>query len=390
MKVELSNEEIIAMYELQDVINNNFNQDKQYGFDLDLDSFFLRCRNLKTQIYGLRVQAYLSTLLKYKPTPSSEDCGDFKTRENEDVEFKCSFLDNYSKNINIKNIRRWQDIDYYYVFTVDYSDYRNLIYKCYKLNRKQMDDECKVMNAQPVHSTKKANEHNEKIELGFSVKVGSDHFLRWEDNYLNKKFDLRKLSEERLLEIKSAQEAQDLLDSYKAEVERLKVDHPEEVAKRNQAIKERMELLQSKIDDVNLKKQTAKNKLIDKRRKAFDKIPKEILQDYIDRFNKKEFSKDYLLAAIDWEITKRFTRRKRRTNNKSLWTYPIHILTKRYYSGYYSYLDFQEEFKKRWEYINTEEYEKEQNTEEEIANIEEGTDEYFERKMRDCQKTSVY
>jgi hypothetical protein len=176
---ELNNQEIIEMYKLQDIINEKFYQDQKYGFDLDVDSFFLRCRNLKTQIYGLRVQAYISTLLKYKTTPTSDDCGDFKNRENEDIEFKCSFIDKYSKSINVKQIRSWQDIDFYYCFTVDYTDYTNLIYKCYKLTKKDMEKECFIMNAKPIHSTKKNNENNDKIELGFSIKLNTENFKRW-------------------------------------------------------------------------------------------------------------------------------------------------------------------------------------------------------------------
>jgi len=382
MEKELSNEEIIAMYELQDTINKKFYEDKYYGFDLDLDSFFLRCRPLKTQIYGLRVQAFLSTRLKYKTTPSSEDCGDFKTRENEDVEFKCSFIDNFAKQINVKQIRQFQDIDWYYIFTVNYNDYRNIIYKLYKLSKKQMTEEMIIMNAQPIHSTKKQNEANEKVEYGFSIKLNSEHFKRWEDNYLNKKFDLRKLNEEALEELKNVSQIKKEIETYKQEIERLKVDHPEEIAKRQEKINEI-------INDWKDKKKIVADKLIAKRRKAFDKIPKEIINNILIRYEDKEINKDYLHSLIDFEITKRFTRRKRKTKpvDQSL---PINILCHNYYTKQYSYEEFCKLFKKRWTFIHTEEYEEQQINESEEYKEVETQDENYERMLEKERQTSFY
>lgn len=377
---ELTNEEIIQIYELQDIINSNFSEDKYYGFDLDLDSFFLRCRNLKPQVYGLRVQAYLSLLFKYKTTPSSLDCGDFKTRENEDVEFKCSFIDKISKKINVRQIRKWQDIDYYYIFTVDYTDYKNIIYKCYKLNKKEFKEECLLLNAQPIHSTKKSNENNDKVEYGFSINLDSEHFRRWEENYLNKKLDLKLLSEERLKEINTEKQKELLIETYKEEIIRLKVNHPEEIAKREAKIKELMD----KMAEKRKKKEEAYYR---KRCKAYNKIPKEILNKHIEAFQNGELSRRQLYSIIDYEIRLRYVRRKKKIKEE-LKPFPLNITCNRFYSKITNYEEFSIEFKHLWHYLNQGSFEEDLENEELQFNYNEDVE--FSEKMRKCKLTSVY
>lgn len=363
MKKELSNEEIIAMYELQDIINSNFKGNKEYGFDLDVDSFFLRCRNLKTQIYGLRVQAYLCTLLKYRTTPSSDDCGDFKTRENQDVEFKCSFLDNQAKAINVKQIRNWQDLDYYYCFTVDYSDYRNIAYKCYKLTKKQMEEECTTLNAKPVHSTKKNNENNEKVELGFSIKIGSEHYNRWEEKYLNKKLDLKALSDERIKEVQVKNEYQSEIEKYKAEIERLKAQISDKSIKNTIKTEEILEEVienivfapvdilsasgepvvfhsnSSKLYFQKKKHITTAHSLYgrdlekhNERIEAIKAIPDEWITKLFDKIKKRKFSYDWCYDIVTWKITDMKNKSiKRRVKKEE--PFDMNAILKQMYSG---------------------------------------------------------
>lgn len=360
MKKDLTNEEIILMYERLDVLYSNIKENKTYGFDLDVYSFFLRHRYAKTQIYGLRVQAYLCTLLKYKTTPSSEDCGDFKTRESEDVEFKCSFLDKYSRQINVKQIRPWQDLDYYYIFTVDYSNYQDLIYKCYKLTKKQMTDECVLMNAKPTHSTKKNNENNDKIELGFFVNLNSEHFIRWENNYLNKKLDLQLLSDERLAEISTTTQYIDEIEKYKAELERLKqemkqlkepqitviaeeikevfIEQPKQRAKFRDFMERYVIIEPDNSLSSEWKFTSGGSKyispeehkaMIEERIAEYNKIPSEIFNKHLQSYLKKEISLDYLKSILNWEI-KRLTK-KRKSKEKQ--DNDISFYTKQFYDG---------------------------------------------------------
>lgn len=379
MREELTNDEIIAMYELQDVINQNFKKNKEYGFDLDVDSFFLRCRNLKTQIYGLRVQAYLCTLLKYKTTPSSDDCGDFKTRENQDVEFKCSFLDNFAKSINVKQIRNWQDLDFYYVFTVDYTDYRNISYKCYKLTKQQMEEECSLMNAKPVHSTKKNNENNEKVELGFSIKVGSEHYDRWEVRYLNRKLDLKALSNERIADVAEKNNYQSEIEKYKAEIERLKAQISDK--RLNETIKQE-EIIEEVVNDVinqvglvnvdiinqfdNVNKlATLKKPYIETKRiltgkeleeqleraEAIKNIPDEWIKKLLEKIKMRSFSYDWVYEIVTWKINDIKEKSKKKRAKKEDAPFDLNVILNQMKNGIISQEDCTELLNKRMQHL---------------------------------------
>lgn len=396
-----NNEDLIKMYEMQDIINQNFNENKTYGFDLDIYSFLLRCRYLKPQIYGLRLQAFISTLLKYKTTPSSLDCGDFKTRENEDVEFKCSFMDKIIRQFNVKQVRPWQELDWYYVFTVDFSDYRSLIYKCYKLTNKQMKEECELMGAKAIHSTKKSNENNENIELGFTVKLDTEHFLRWEANYLNKKLDLEALSQERLEEIKTHQEYTTQLNEYKTEIERLKENHPEEILKRKEAKDKRIAEIMKLKEEYAAKVQKRKDAYRRKREKAFNKIPRTVIDKHYNNLKNGSLTPKQYSIIMDFEIVQRYVRRKRKIEliSDEIFSQMFLAIIKRYYSKETTYEMFCEEFHKWFEMQQQRTWIKRKNSlkesiqfqiEEPIEVQEETEDEYFNNKMKEARRTSVY
>lgn len=196
---DFTDEELIEFYLKLDKLKNNFKKDNKYGFDLKAKQFALRVRHLKPQQYGLRVQSFFAYHLNFTMTPSSWDLGDFKTKGGHDIEFKCSFIDNDTNKINVKQIRNWQDLNYYYVFTIDFTDYRDIKFKCYELSKKEMIYECLVMKAKGVANTK--DHHHEKSALGFSITIGTEHYDRWEKNYLNNKFNIEQIVDENLIKI---------------------------------------------------------------------------------------------------------------------------------------------------------------------------------------------
>ncbi len=185
---KITDEELISIYQKFDLLKSQFKKDKQFGFDLMPPQFFLRCRHLPTQIWGTRIQAYFCYHFDFDITPSSWDCGDFKTHLGKDIEFKCSMVDEEITTINCKQIRLWQDLDYYLIMEIDFTDYQNIKYNLYELTKEQMIEECKILNALPVANIK---EHaTEKSSLGFSVKRGTEHYNRWQEKYLNKKINI--------------------------------------------------------------------------------------------------------------------------------------------------------------------------------------------------------
>lgn len=194
--MSFTDEELIEFYKKLDLLKKEFKTNRMFAFDLMPQQFFLRVRHLKTQIYGLRIQGYFAYHLDYDITPSSWDCGDFKNGMGHDIEFKVSFKDDESQSINCKQIRLWQDLDFYYVLSVDYRDYNNIKYKMYELTKQEMEQECKLMKATAVANTKENT--TEKSSLGFSIKENTEHYKRWEENYLNKKFDIDKIVQKSL------------------------------------------------------------------------------------------------------------------------------------------------------------------------------------------------
>lgn len=189
--IHFSDIELIQIYQIFDNLKSSFKNDKYYGFELMPQQFFLRCRHLPSQIWGTRVQAYFCYHFDFEITPSSWDCGDFKTHFGHDIEFKCSFVDNEINTINCKQIRLWQNLDFYLIMEVNFTDYNNITYNLYELTKKEMIEECKLLNALPVANIK---EHStDKSSLGFSIKKDSQHYKRWQEKYLNKKINIDKI-----------------------------------------------------------------------------------------------------------------------------------------------------------------------------------------------------
>ena len=186
-----TDQELIDFYQKLDLLKSNFRKDKEFGFDLMPSQFFLRIRHLNSQTYGTRCQAYFCYHLDYEITPSSLDCGDFKDSLGYDIEFKCSFQDTENQTINCKQIRLWQELDKYIILSIDYADYYDIKFNCYELKKTEMIEECKLLNAIPVANTK--DRYNEYSSLGLSIKIGSEAHQRWEEKYLNKKFDINKI-----------------------------------------------------------------------------------------------------------------------------------------------------------------------------------------------------
>lgn len=204
-------EDIIIAHQIIDELTQNFKNDANYGHKYDIDTFMLHCYHLNPQRYGLRVQNYFAYMMQYKKINASEDRGDFEDKYGQYVEFKCSFLKTYSREINVKQIRTWQPLKFYYVFTVDYADFRNIKYKTYMLTHDEMLKECELMNATSCHMTKENHEKNEKVELGFTIKEGTANFERWEKTYLLKNFDIKKACDDRLEEIHNSDVKDQLL-----------------------------------------------------------------------------------------------------------------------------------------------------------------------------------
>lgn len=190
-------DKLTEYHKLNDELIANFIADKEYGFDFDIDRLFMILKTMNPQRFGYRGQRYFCKLLDFKEIPSKLGAGDFLNSLNENVEFKCSFLDVNKRFIHVKHIRPWQPLHYFYVFVVDFIDYSNIKYDCYKLTATEMAQELILLKATPCNNTAVANQSNNNIELGFSIELGSIDHQRWLKSYYKDSFDFRAISEKK-------------------------------------------------------------------------------------------------------------------------------------------------------------------------------------------------
>ena len=138
--------------------------------------------------YSTQIKAPLSDkrLIKYFnliPVSAKENRGDAKDKENLYYEFKTSFT-NKGNNLNIRQIRLWQNIDYYYCFFINEDDVSQSLF--FKLSHQEMKKEVELCGS-ATHGTKKANINNDNIEYSITVPVynlQNEKTIRWRKNYL--------------------------------------------------------------------------------------------------------------------------------------------------------------------------------------------------------------
>lgn len=117
---------------------------------------------------------------------ASEDRGDF-TKDGKFFEVKASTT-NTGNNLNIRQIRPWQDVDYYVCAFIEEN---NLVRsKVYVLTKEQMLSEIEECGGY-THGTSVANKSNKNLEYSITVQVfNKSHSItaRWDENYLNDEY----------------------------------------------------------------------------------------------------------------------------------------------------------------------------------------------------------
>jgi hypothetical protein len=215
--MDITNEDLIQYYKLNSLLTKKFIDDEKYGFDLDLQSFLLRCYNLNPSRYGFRVQNYFANIFNYSQIHKSLNLGDFKNKYGEYIEFKCSFLDENKDVVKIRGIRDWQEIQYYYIFIVNFNDFNNITYKTYKLNKFHMKELLQEGNI-----TKK--EVNGQLSYDMDMKITAQAFIDFERKYLLKDFCINKVVDEYIENLKNNEimrEANKQLEERVRELEKL-------------------------------------------------------------------------------------------------------------------------------------------------------------------------
>lgn len=160
--------------------------DKNY-LNYDFNRLVLESLNyLIPQSWGTKIQNWLCNKLNFSNVNSGINKGDLFDKENNlYYELKTSMLNDFKDglNFNVKNIRIWQDIDFYLCLFIDVRDVENIKPMLFILSKQEMINEMKILKANSTNGTKEANKENVFIDKSFSIKVNSENFKRWKNNY---------------------------------------------------------------------------------------------------------------------------------------------------------------------------------------------------------------
>lgn len=173
-------------------IQNLLKQTLEKGISLTDD--IVDCGNAYlyyTSTAGLTAQAkaplgekFLCNLLGYTRVSSREDCGDAIDEKGVHYEFKNSFT-NLQQSLNIRQIRLWQDVDYYYCFYINEEDLDQSIF--FVLTKEEMIEEVALCGGY-THGTVAANAMNKHNEYSITIPIYNDRnekTKRWKEKYLS-------------------------------------------------------------------------------------------------------------------------------------------------------------------------------------------------------------
>lgn len=145
--------------------------------------FFTIIATLTAQSKAPLSEKFIGRKLNMKKIAASLDRGDFTTFDGEYLELKTSFT-NAEQCLNLRQIRLWQNVDYYLCIYIDEEDLSNSL--VFYLTKEQMKEEISLIGGF-THGTKEANLLNENNEYSITIKTSNnnDNLIRWKNKYFN-------------------------------------------------------------------------------------------------------------------------------------------------------------------------------------------------------------
>lgn len=178
---------IKMVLEHQRIIREHAHANKELGFNIPLEEFINIMRLLPPQNYGTRIQNRVIKNLNFIKVKSSENKGDCLDNFGDNYEIKTSIIDVVNVDLNVVNVRKWQNVHYYIIGFDVRKDF-----KCYffRLSARDMERELDLMSAtSSLGTTTTSNKDNLNVERRFSVRIDSDDFVRWCETYLSNASD---------------------------------------------------------------------------------------------------------------------------------------------------------------------------------------------------------
>lgn len=146
--------------------------------------YYTSTASLTAQAKAPLGERFLCNLLGYTRVSSREDRGDAVDKEGIYYEFKNSFT-NQRQNLNIRQIRLWQNVDYYYCFYINEEDLDKSVF--FILTKDEMIKEVALCGGY-THGTITANAVNEHNEYSITIPIYNDKnekTKRWKEKYLS-------------------------------------------------------------------------------------------------------------------------------------------------------------------------------------------------------------
>ena len=146
--------------------------------------YYTSTASLTAQAKASLGERFLCNLLGYTRVSSREDRGDAVDKEGMYYEFKNSFT-NQRQNLNIRQIRLWQNVDYYYCFYINEEDLDKSVF--FVLTKDEMIKEVALCGGY-THGTITANAVNEHNEYSITIPIYNDKnekTKRWKEKYLS-------------------------------------------------------------------------------------------------------------------------------------------------------------------------------------------------------------
>lgn len=125
---------------------------------------------------------HLIAFFSFDAVPASQNHGDAKDDKENFYEFKTSFT-NKGNNLNIRQIRLWQKVDFYYCFFINEQEIEKSLF--FKLSHEEMLQEVSMCGS-ATHGAKQANEVNQNIEYSITIPVydlNNAKTRRWKEKY---------------------------------------------------------------------------------------------------------------------------------------------------------------------------------------------------------------
>lgn len=145
--------------------------------------FYSLITSLSAQAKAPASETFVCKKLALIKIPAKENRGDAKDKNGLYYELKNSFT-NVGQNLNLRQIRLWQPVDYYIVFYIDEEEITNSIF--FKLTKEEMTREVELMGGY-THGTISANQDNKNIEYSITLdlKTNNNNLNRWKAQYLS-------------------------------------------------------------------------------------------------------------------------------------------------------------------------------------------------------------